>query len=409
MVTTQGATYQGAEQLHTKRVYYTGYDTLVEGYLVCYNRDRGTATSSDARRFWDVEKPTATNLKWFAGVVLVPPETDGAPGLMTIVEPAAHTICNIYTDQTSVTIGSTLLGIQPGSYQAGGPDDGPIIAQAMQTLSAAGLCQAELLGLHAQPISNDHFGAKSRTAVQLPTAAIWSTFPLDALRRNPWLGSLLDTDFTDVRSLVGAVTFKSTGATIALGAGALGIGEMILTEATENEGIGIGWNTPITVSGGNKWGFEIRLHVDGIGNDEGSLAWGLCKYADTLAVASILTADAPPVIVDEAFVGFNIKEADGDKVDVVYSEASQTQNEHSADWSTPIASAYNTYGLYFNGTTIAMYLDGVATGTAISAVDIAATDFPTGEILRPCIAWVADDGGGVVTTVDWIRVAQVAT
>jgi len=74
-----------------------------------------------------------------------------------------------------------------------------------------------------------------------------------------------------------------------------------------------------------------------------------------------------------------------------------------------VADTYFTVGLYYNGTTIQGYLNGVATGTAISADDIAAADFPSADILVPTLCMKEGTGAADVTvTLDWIRVAQLA-
>ena len=404
-----------SEKVATKEVYYEGTDTLKAGYLLCYDRAQGTAADSDMARAWRVEKPAAGNLQWFAGVVTAEFSGFTGPGKIKIFQPAqAPYLVNIWCED-NCTLETTDLSVQVGSYIAGGSADGPVIARAMQTedrSSDNGMILCELYGL-SDEVQRRKDGTmvtatKSRTAVQLPTEAIWAHFPIEALRQDPWKGSLVDTDFTGgLGTDKGTMIILSSGATLVTGCGALAIGELIGTEVTENEGWAIGWNAPIVVSGGNKWAFEIRLHVDAVANGDGNLFAGLCKFSDTLAVTSILTADAPPVMVDEAAVGFAIYEDDGNIVDFVYNEVSQTENEHDDDYHTITASAYFTVGMYFNGTTIQGYLNGVATGTAIIATDISAADFPTGEILRPCIAYLSDDGGGFVTTVDWLRCAQV--
>ena len=404
-----------SEKVATKEVYYEGTDQLKAGYLLCYDRDQGTAADSDLARAWRVEKPAAGNLHWFAGVVAAEFSGFTGPGKIKIYQPThAPYLVNLWSED-NCSLETTDLSVQVGSYIAGGAGDGPIIARAMQTLDRSdtnGMVLCEFYGL-SDEVQRRKDGTmvtatKSRTAVQLPTEAIWANFPIEELRQDPWKGSLVDTDFTGgLGTGVGVLTFKSSGATMVTGSGALAIGELICTEATANEGWGIGWNAPIVVSGGHKWAFEIRFHVDQIANDDGSLFIGLAKFSDTLGVNSILTADEPPVVVDEAAVGFNIKETDGNVLDFVYNEASQTQAEHDADYITVVGSAYRTLGMYFNGTTIQAYADGVLTGTAITAVEIAAATFPTGEILRPCIGYISDDGGGFVTTVDWIRCAQV--
>ena len=98
----------------------------------------------------------------------------------------------------------------------------------------------------------------------------------------------------------------------------------------------------------------------------------------------------------------------GDIIDLVYDKTSQTQNEHDDDYHTLVADTYVTLGLYYNGTTIQGYINGTATGTAISAADIAAADFPAADVLVPTFALKNAAADDVTVTLDWIRVAQLA-
>ena len=112
---------------------------------------------------------------------------------------------------------------------------------------------------------------------------------------------------------------------------------------------------------------------------------------------------------DGDFVGFVRFAADGDIWDFIYDEASQTTNVHDDDYHTAVADTYVVLGMYFNGTTIQGYINGTATGTAISAADIAAADFPTAAVVVPTLAVKGDNAADFDYTVDWIRVAQLAT
>lgn len=251
------------------------------------------------------------------------------------------------------------------------------------------------------------FTAHGRTAVTLPTAAILANFPLQSMIEDPFYGTLFANDFTRGEG-VGNLTFKSSGGLIVEGAGAAAIGELIMTEGNDNEGCGIGWNVPITVSGGTKWAFGVRYHVSVVDDTKAGVFLGLAKYADTLAVASILVStDNPPVVVDEAAVGFEMKDADGNAVDFIHNENTQTQQETSANiLDTIVASTYHTLQMYYNGTTIQAYVDGVAAGTTITAANIAAATFPTGEIVRPCVAMVLSATAPYVVTLDWVYAIQ---
>jgi len=51
-------------------VWFNGEDDLLEGEAVCYDTDHGTATEFDGRRHNNVDRPSLTNNKNFAGVAL---------------------------------------------------------------------------------------------------------------------------------------------------------------------------------------------------------------------------------------------------------------------------------------------------------------------------------------------------
>ncbi len=98
----------GAVNTDTMRVYYTGTDTLKEGYALCWNFDAfdvgaenksqtspvaSTSDFNDARRL-QVEKPTEGNKVHFAGVVSQKGNGVTGPGWVEIHRPGS--ICNVY-------------------------------------------------------------------------------------------------------------------------------------------------------------------------------------------------------------------------------------------------------------------------------------------------------------------------
>jgi hypothetical protein len=231
----------------------------------------------------------------------------------------------------------------------------------------------------------------SRTTVQLPTAAIWDNFDQSKL--------MLDIDFKQSTDLPNT-TFTDTSSLIAYGKSVLGEYTQFTTadnEATEGQ-----YNVPIVVSGAGKWGFECRVKVSEVTAAQNN-ALGLMIYS-VLAGDQI---DDSGVLADVGFLGFQKKEGDPNVYDFVYDVNGQTQNEHDPDYVT-ITAAYVTLGMYFNGTTIQGYLNGVATGTAISASDIAAADFPTGLVFLPTLAVKAGHADDYTVTYDWLRVSQIS-
>lgn len=261
------------------------------------------------------------------------------------------------------------------------------------------------------------FAPRGRTAVQLPTASIISNFDIGLLLQHPTAGSLVWTDFTapggmptttfkDAVALTGnAQTFAWDGQ-IYLGTTA--IGELVFshTGAEGNLAAEAQWACPIVVSGGNKWAFGCRIKHLNITDGAGGAFAGLMLGQ---ALAGDLIVDDGASFQTEGSLGFWKIEADGDKYDVYYDETGQSANAHAADWGTIVADTYNTLELYYDGTTIAMYLDGVKTGTSIVATDIAAADFPPAKIFVPTVATKVGTTAAITTTLDWLYAVQMGT
>ncbi len=130
-----GQTYK-QEKLKTKRVLYTGSDALLVGYALCYDRDTGTASEVDKDRITKVEKPSASNLDRFAGIVAqkVP---SGQPASqeqwITIIVPEAGQVIDLYTDQNCTQL-TTKLSVVADQYELGGEGEGRVVAMALQTV-----------------------------------------------------------------------------------------------------------------------------------------------------------------------------------------------------------------------------------------------------------------------------------
>lgn len=255
-------------------------------------------------------------------------------------------------------------------------------------------------------LANSGVSERSRAATAMPTDTIWSYFNLTGMRSHPFSGSLLDTDFTHSEQPP-ECRFADTSSVIGVLPGSSGEGTLKIFATADNEAAEVQWPAcPITVSGGAKWALEARVKASQIVNTKGG--WFLGLMVCTAAPTGDLIVDAG-TLQTEGSIGFQNKEGDGDILDLVYDTTGQAQNEHDDDYVTLVADTYTTVGLYYNGTTIQGYVDGVATGTAMSAVDIAAADFPAGLVMVPtfCLKNAAADD--VSVTLDWIRVAQLAS
>ena len=400
------------EKLDKKKVLYTGTDTLRLGYNLCYNADairsaetsygkitgaeKTAKTAADfySARAWQVEKPAVGNLKHYAGVVVE--EYDGVVGPASIeiyVPKARGQKVDVWSDVANV-IDVTVLTLQAGSYAAGGIGEGPSIGVAIQTIdrsSTNSTVQANLVGVSHDVQMGEPVDVNSRTTVQLPTAAIWDNFDKSKL--------MLDIDFkqsTDLpnTTLLDAASLAAYGLSI--------LGEYTLFTTDDNEAAEAMYNVPIKVSGAGKWGFECRVKVSEVSNAQNNFV-GL-MLSQVLAGDQI---DDNGALADIGAIGFQKKEGDPNVYDFVYDVNGQTQQEHDADYVT-ITAAYVTLGMYFNGTTIQGYLNGVATGTAITAAEIAAATFPTGLVFVPQLLVKAGHAGDYMVTYDWLRVSQIS-
>ncbi|MEN6336089.1 MAG: hypothetical protein ABFE01_17690 [Phycisphaerales bacterium] len=316
--------------------------------------------------------------------------------------------------------GGTFKGVAAGAFSAGatiyGAADGKVddtvvgspIAYAIEAATADGdvvelvECKGET---DSSALANSGVSERSRAATAMPTEAIWSNFNLTGMRSHPFSGSLLDCDFTHGEHPPEA-RFADTSSVINVLPGTAGEGILTIFATADNEAAEVQWTgCPITVSGGAAWALEARVKASQIANTKGG--WFLGLMVAAAAPSGDLIVDAG-TLQTEGSIGFQNKEGDGDILDLVYDTTGQAQNEHDDDYVTLVADTYNVLGLYCNGTTIQGYVDGVLTGTAISAADIAAADFPAGLIMVPtfCLKNAAADD--VTITLDWIRVAQLA-
>jgi len=158
----------GGAPMLTESVYYTGSDTLLEGYCLCYDFNAADVDSennaltsinvgeevwADARRVL-VEKPTEGNKLHFAGVVAAQSDGVTGPGWVTIHKPGS--VCNVYTysdvDHEVAGAGSgqgQVMGLVVGQwYMQEGAFPGSGAAMVLQDVdrsSTAGLVMAELM------------------------------------------------------------------------------------------------------------------------------------------------------------------------------------------------------------------------------------------------------------------------
>jgi len=261
--------------------------------------------------------------------------------------------------------------------------------------------------------SNAVFSARSRAVTALPTAAITSKFDIEGMLKNPMAGSLLFADFArggdlpDVTFVDATYAASAAGKTLTEGLyiGTDASGALVLMATTDNQGAECQWACPITVSGSGAWAFGVRIKQSVLTDSKAGVFAGLMVPQ---ALAGDLIADGA-TLQAEGSLGFQLKEADGDSIDLVYDKTGQTQNEHDGGYAVPVADTYNVLELYCDGDTIQGYLDGVLTGTAILAADIAAADFPAATVMVPTLAMKNGHADTFISTTDWIYAIQAAS
>ncbi len=417
-----------AQALKKKRVYYTGTNTIYEGMSLNYDHDatlnilginkadntKGTTTAEGYQnegKWKRVEEPSIANSQFHAGCVVGTSEAGKTGPLWLDIYTPTGAIVAVRTDK-SVNI-NEVARLEYGQNTYVNDGAGVAVGVFLETVDrsgqdAAGLALVKLVGPSIDAV--EVVSARSRATTALPTAAIWNNFDLKSLRDNPFNGSIFETDYTHgeghpMNSYISATysaAAEGKAITEYLKVGTEVVGNLDNFATTDNQVVEWQVPCPITVSGGSKWAFGVRFKLSSVTDTIGKMALGL--MLPQLMSGDILT-DAG-AIIDGGFIGLHWKEADGNAIDFVYDESGQTQNEHDADYIVPVINTYVTFEMYFNGTTIQGYVDGVLTGTAIDASDIAAADFPTAAVLNPTFALKGAAGSDITVTVDWIRAAQ---
>jgi len=211
---------------------------------------------------------------------------------------------------------------------------------------------------------------------------------------------------TDLGFGVAGFTGATAGQTIAMETDEP-TGAIVLNSSNDNETTGIsiggGLNTAgqYVIKSGKKFWMECRLKMANITDAKAGVFVGLAEEA-LLSEGGII-ADGG-TLTDKDLVGFWRLEGDGDKMDTYHNTAGGGETtEIKADAVTLEADTYIKLGMYFDGTTLTFYADGVALA---DTVDYDATNFPNGEeaAFYIVIGDASDDDFSV--TVDWVRIAQ---
>ena len=409
-----------------KRVYYSGTSTIREGMPLSYNYDtlnnilgydkgaggdaacQTTPTTTgegnqNEGKFMEVEDVSVTNKSFFAGVV-AGSSYDGVVGPKWLdIYIANDAIVPVRTDKSITALDK--LYLEAGeSTVVNDSTSMPCVAVAEETVdrsTVAGIVLAKMSPVRAVDII-ETVTAASRTTVQLPTAAIWNNFNLSELRANPFAGVLYEADFRRASDMPGNI-FTDTDSNVSLNAEAVGAMQML--GSVDNEAVEIQIPGAITVSGGKPWAFEARLKCNTVTANDIGFFLGLLTGQE---LTGALIADNGAAMIDSNHVGFQSFHADTTGIDAVYTAVGETAIIHDADVKTMTINTYFTVGMYFDGTDIRVYVDGVDTADPILASDIAAggDDFPAATVLVPTLATKNGAAEDDVVIYDWVRFAQ---
>jgi len=228
----------------TRRVYYTGTDTLYEGYALCYNFDAVDVTAENltlsagedeacpARRI-QVEKPSFKNHAHFAGVVSNKSSGFTGPGFVEINVPGS--VCNIYTQMSADHVWPS--GMATGQmvtfttssyafkYQGLAGAGSAVILATVDRSTTAGLVQAELMtgpqsgGVQEIQISTGANGTRTEEMLSATDAvcSLGGSIAVTPFGVTVLNVSLLDAALTATASL-GNCPGKTSGAKLPIGA-----------------------------------------------------------------------------------------------------------------------------------------------------------------------------------------------
>lgn len=255
-----------------------------------------------------------------------------------------------------------------------------------------------------------------------PSPLLWADCPVLDYTLNPQLGSHV---FDDLHSGIAVAANSSVAVAAALGttgqfAAFTLTGTAISTKATDVGGVvdltvttdedadcRIAYPQNIEQAGmfkfaaGKKLWLEARIKVDNVTDAKQNLFFGFMEEArmatgELIAVAGGATAD-----VD--YVAFRQDEADGDAFQTHYNTTGGGHTVLAAAAGTITINTFHKLGIYCDGTTVTFYIDGVALA---DTVNISAANFPDGEEMGVYFGIVAASATTIVSSIDWLRVAQ---
>lgn len=259
---------------------------------------------------------------------------------------------------------------------------------------------------------------------RLPSPNLWYDCQMDMIRTGKIAGTYSDEDFTQgglitspttEAALVGLpyIGFGSSGATVTYGDAVTG--ELVLTEATDNEAVYVK-NKPgvfqISSLKGKLW-FEARIKVNAITDDQIGFICGLFDDVAMTVVVPLSTANPPIFATTGNFVGFWGREQDAGAVMATYVADGVTSVAQQATVHQFVANTYVKLGMRFTPNyensgiaKLSWYVNGIEQSTPKTIPNATGTDFPADVRLNWMFGHRLGASTSSLTTCDWIKVYQ---
>lgn len=237
-------------------------------------------------------------------------------------------------------------------------------------------------------------GCRTLDFIQNPEAGVYQFydhFPLVA-------ANTAATSYGDLQAYTGA-----TAGSDITDAGIVG-GGVKLESTTDDQGAAIRGLPAfkIALGQGRLW-FEARFKQVNITDSKFNLFCGLIETGSVAATLPLTTSDA---MADKNFVGFQRVFADGDALDSTYKADGVTQVTVGADAITTVADEFVKVGMFFDGTDLHFYKNGIRLADKKTIPSAAGTDFPNDAVLGICFGIMLGHGDTASATIDWIACAQ---
>lgn len=206
----------------------------------------------------------------------------------------------------------------------------------------------------------------------------------------------------------GLKAFGSSGGTLVNLAAADG-GELVFTEATDNEGVSIASIAlpfKIIRTYGSFW-FEVRLKTSTVTDSQQGFFAGLVEQQTLSATVPIAAAGT---LADANFVGFHRLEGDGDQIDTVYKSNGNTQVSAADQLHTAlVADTYTKLGMQYDHRdySFKFFQNNIQLATSYTIPSAAGTDFPNDVFMGICVAMLLATSSSLTLTLDWIKACQV--